>query len=344
MRYVVVGCGNVGMELARRWSAAGHHVVGTTTSAERTTEVGTVCADVVVLRGSDQAAVQRATHDADAVVLTVSPRISRAFDARDRVREYADTLTASATTAARVHPRVVFTGSVSVYGAGTGAVIDESSPLTDDNDASPRNFIAAERAVLSGGAVVRIPDVYGHPRDLDYPSRVKLAHELLGGSVPFAPDALLYRIDYRDAPPHSTWWSPAGLAGVYNAVPDAVVPPTNREVFRRDLRGRGLARPDLPRRDPDPGRPGVLGEAARRGFRVHVFPVRCRAVRRPKASAGVRHMPEQNALPLTAADPMTSPIAYRPGIVRPSARRTRRSVSTSTPAKVMSVTGWFSIA
>ncbi len=245
MRYVVIGCGNVGMELARRWSAAGHHVVGTTTSAERVAEVGTVCADVAVLRGSDEAAVQRATRDADAVVLTVSPRISRAFDARDRVREYADTLTASAVTVARVHPRVVFTSSVSVYGAGTGAVIDESSALTDDEDASPRNFISAERAVLSapGGAVVRIPDVYGHPRDLDYPSRVKMAHELLGGSVPFAPDALLYRIDYRDAAAALELVVEAGLAGVYNAVPDAVVPPTNREVFGAICAAEGW--PDL---------------------------------------------------------------------------------------------------
>ncbi|MDG6107001.1 NAD(P)-binding domain-containing protein [Dactylosporangium aurantiacum] len=246
MRYVVIGCGNVGMELARRWSAAGHHVVGTTTSPARVAEVAGVCADVAVLRGSDEGAVRRAARGADAVVLTVSPRVGRAFDARDRVQEYADTLTASAATAARVHPRVVFTSSVSVYGAGTGALIDEDSPLTGDHDASPRNFIAAERAVLDaspGGAVVRIPDVYGHPRDLDYPARVRLAHELLGGSVPFAADALLYRIDYRDAAAALDLVVRAGLTGVYNAVPDAVVPPTNREVFGAICAGQG--RPDL---------------------------------------------------------------------------------------------------
>ncbi|MGI5183253.1 NAD-binding protein [Dactylosporangium sp. CA-152071] len=245
MRYVVIGCGNVGMELAGRWSAAGHHVVGTTTSQRRVAEVGAVCADVVVLRGSDEGAVRRATRDADAVVLTVSPRVSRGFDARERVAEYADTLTASAATAARVHPRVVFTSSVSVYGAGEGAVVDEESPLTVSDDASPRNFIAAERAVLGGdnGAVVRIPDVYGHPRDLDYPSRVRMAHELLGGSVPFAPDALLYRIDYRDAAAALDLVVSAGLAGVYNAVPDAVLPPTNREAFGAICAAEG--RPDL---------------------------------------------------------------------------------------------------
>ncbi|MET7394520.1 NAD-dependent epimerase/dehydratase family protein [Dactylosporangium sp. NPDC005572] len=244
MRYLIVGCGNVGMELGRRWTAAGHRVTGTTTSPGRVAEVGAVCSDVAVLRGSDADAMARAARDVDAVVLTVSPRISKAFDAADRVQEYADTLTASATVAAGVHPRVVFTSSVSVYGAGEGATVAESSPLTRDDDASPRNFIAAEKAVLAaGGAVVRIPDVYGHPRDLDYPARVRLAHELLGGSVPFDGDALLYRIDYRDAAAALDFVVTNGLTGVYNAVPDATVPPTNRDVFSRICADEGW--PDL---------------------------------------------------------------------------------------------------
>ncbi|NBE83487.1 NAD(P)-binding domain-containing protein [Micromonospora rubida] len=233
MRYVIIGCGNVGMELARRWVSAGHHVVGTTTSPERVPELAPVCTEVAVLRGSDRAAVERATRDADAVVLTVSPRIARAFDADQRIAEYADTLTASARTAAAAHPRVIFTSSVSVYGAGHGALVDEATPVTDDPDASPRNFIAAEAAVLAAprGAALRIPDVYGHPRDLDYPTRVKLAHEMLGGSVPFSADALHYRIDYRDAAAALDFVVSRDLTGVFNAVPDAAVPQTNRAVL-----------------------------------------------------------------------------------------------------------------
>lgn len=241
MRYLVVGCGNVGMELARRWSAAGHHVVGTTTSPARVGEVGEVCAAVAVLRGADRAALAEAAAGADAVVLTVSPRVARAFDAAARVQEYADTLTATARAAVAVHPRVVFTSSASVYGAGTGALVTEATPLTADEDASPRNFIAAERAVLdAGGAVVRIPDVYGHPRDIDYPARVRMAHELLGGSVPFAAEALLYRIDYRDAAAALEFVVARGLTGAYNAVPDAVVPPTNRVAFAEICAAEGL--------------------------------------------------------------------------------------------------------
>ncbi|MET7424282.1 NAD(P)H-binding protein [Dactylosporangium sp. NPDC005555] len=245
MRYLVVGCGNVGMELARRWTAAGHHVTGTTTSPGRVDEIAAVCASVAVLRGSDRAGIERAAAGADAVVITVSPRVGRAFDARDRVAEYADTLTATARTAADLHPRVVFTSSISVYGAGAGPLVDESGPLTTDPDASPRNFIAAEEAVLAHarGAVLRIPDVYGHPRDLDYPARVRLAHRLLGGSVPFAGDALLYRIDYRDAAAALDFVVTRDLAGAWNAVPDAAVPPANRAFFAAVAEAEGL--PDL---------------------------------------------------------------------------------------------------
>ncbi|MEU5988067.1 NAD(P)-binding domain-containing protein [Spirillospora sp. NPDC047418] len=245
MRYVVIGCGNVGMELARRWLAQGHEVVGTTTSPERAGELREVCSDVAVLRGSDQAAVEAATRGADAVVLTVSPRMSRAFDASQRVAEYHDTLTASARTAVAVHPRVVFTSSGSVYGAGSGTLIDETAPTTPDEDASPRNFIAAEEAVLAspGGAVLRIPDVYGHPRDIDYPARVRFAHEVLGGSVPFSAGALLYRIDYRDAAAALDFVVSEGLTGAFNAFPDAAVPPTNAAAFGEICAAEGL--PDL---------------------------------------------------------------------------------------------------
>ncbi|MFG2248224.1 NAD-dependent epimerase/dehydratase family protein [Spirillospora sp. NPDC048823] len=233
MRYLIIGCGHIGTELARRWTSAGHHVVGTTTSPGRVAELGQICSGVAVLRGADREAVARAADGADAVVLTVSPRLQRSFDAAQRVAEYADTLTASARTAVAAHPRVVFTSSSSVYGAGDGALLDEEAPTTADTDASPRNFVAAEQAVLSSprGAVVRIPDVYGHPDDIDYPTRVKFAHDVLGGSVPFSADALLYRIDYRDAAAALDFVVTRELTGVYNAVPDETVPPTNAAAF-----------------------------------------------------------------------------------------------------------------
>ncbi|MBA2893535.1 nucleoside-diphosphate-sugar epimerase [Nonomuraea soli] len=287
----------MGLELARLLTGAGHVVVGTTTTPGRVAELAAVCAEVVVLRGSDRAAVARAVEGADAVVLTVGPRLARAVDAAAREAEYTDTLVTTARTAAAVHDRVVFASSGSVYGSGVskdaapsdgggraapgdlvdaddgdgsstgagadgyesstgagadgdghstgaGAVLDESSPTTDSPDPSPRSYLAAERAVLSapGGAVVRIPDVHGHPADLDYPARVRFAHSHLGGAVPFAADALLYRIDYRDAAAALAFVVTEGLTGVYNAYPDAETPPTNAEAFAAICDAEGLPR------------------------------------------------------------------------------------------------------
>ncbi len=244
MRYLIVGCGNVGMELARALTADGQIVIGTTTTPDRVPQVREVCADVAVLHGDDGAAVAAAAAGVDAVVVTVSPRLTRAVSPQLRAEEYAAALTATARSAAAAHDRVVLASSTSVYGRAADAVapLDETAPTTDSADPSPVNFLAAERAVLASprGAAVRLPDVYGHPRDLDYVRRVELAHSMMGGRVPFCPDALLYRIDYRDAALALRHVAEHGLAGVFNAVPDAQTPPTNAEVFSAITTAAGL--------------------------------------------------------------------------------------------------------
>ncbi|TDC57508.1 hypothetical protein E1281_04735 [Actinomadura sp. KC345] len=105
--------------------------------------------------------------------MAISAR-SRRGAGRPPVTGCADTLTASARTAVAAHPRVVFTGSSSVYGAGEGALIDEGTPATTDADAA-LDFVVA-----------------------------------------------------RD------------LTGVYNAVPDETVPPTNAEAFGEICAAAGL--------------------------------------------------------------------------------------------------------
>ncbi|MFI6653081.1 NAD-binding protein [Streptomyces sp. NPDC050529] len=242
MRYVVIGCGNVGGGVARLLRADGHEVVGTTTSEERRAEVAEVCGEAVVLSGRDTEAIRRVAEGADGLVLTASPRLRRALDPAARAAEYADSLVATAWAAATAHPRVVMAGSVSVYGDAAGPVVDENTAPTTSEDVSPRSFLAAEAAVLAlpGGAVVRLPDVTGHPGDLDDTARVRLAHEHLGGTVPFAAGALRHRIDHQDAAGALAFVLTEQLSGLYNAVPDTTVPPTNAESFGKVCAAAGL--------------------------------------------------------------------------------------------------------
>ena len=79
--------------------------------------------------------------------------------------------------------------------------------------------------------MLRLADVYGHPRDIDFTSRVKLAHQYMGGSVPFAAEGRLHRVHVEDVAAAVVHVLTHDLTGVYNCVPDAAPAPTNGETF-----------------------------------------------------------------------------------------------------------------
>lgn len=246
MRYVIIGCGNVGMELARRWTAAGHEVVGTTTTPDRVPQLKEVCAEAVVLRGSEADKVRPLVAVADGVVIAVSPRRDRLMRRRDRVVELRDTLVGTAHTVVAAHRRVVLLSTTAVYGdAGedpTGAPVDERTTWTIDLEPAGQAYGTAERTVLElpGGTVLRLPVIYNQQAGMDPRSRLRHAHEWLDGGVPLCADSLAYGVDSRDATAAVEFVMARGLTGVYNVVPDDHVPPTFAEAFGRLATEAGL--------------------------------------------------------------------------------------------------------
>ena len=237
MKILLLGMGFVGSQVAVLLREAGHHVIGTTTTPDKVAHLQTLCERVLVLRGSESEKIRDAAHECDAVMVTVGPNLQRANNPATRAEEYRQALVLTCTNAAHAHAHCIFSSSLSVYGdggAGT-AEITENTPLTDSADVSPQNYKLAEAAVLthSQGAVLRLPDVYGAARDLSYVERVKLGHTLMGGRVPFAPDALLYRIHYIDAARALVHALEKNLRGAYNVVDNSTLPPTNQAVFDR---------------------------------------------------------------------------------------------------------------
>jgi nucleoside-diphosphate-sugar epimerase len=233
---VIIGCGTIGMELARTWMAAGHEVIGTTTTAQRLAEVARVCKEAVQLDGTDRERVAATVTDAHVVVLAARPRIRDSMTRTGRAAEYRSTLVGSAHSVVAAHRRVVFLSSTAVYGdggAGTGPV-DEQSPRSIDLEPATQHYSGAERVVLQSGhgLVLRLPDVYGPANEVEDEARLRLGHEL-GGALPVAGDALHYWIDYRQAAAATAFAVAHGLTGIYNAVPDASVPPTFAERFDR---------------------------------------------------------------------------------------------------------------
>ena len=241
MRVLVIGAGNVGAEVARHLTDRGDHVVATTTTPSRVPEVEAVATEAEVLLGSDREAVSRAAAGSDAIVVTVSPPVTKAMTADQREASYREVLAATCENAVAANPRTIFFSSISVYGDAAGEITEET-PLTRDRDPSGRWFAAAEDAVLSSpsGAVLRAPDIYGHPNDIDFTTRVRFAHSHFGGSVPFDAEATFNRLHHLDAVGAVVHLLDEGLSGVFNAVPPATWG-TNGEVFDLLADQAGLA-------------------------------------------------------------------------------------------------------
>ena len=236
MRVLVIGAGLVGRELATRLKAQGHEVVATTTTPEKVEALREVASEVHVLRGSDTEAVAKAAAGADAVVVCAGPDARKSMTAEERAATYDEVLVQTARSVVAGTPdtaRIVALSSLSVYGdaADDWDEVTEDAPLTTAADASPQKFQEMERIYLDrpGSVVFRCADIFGG-QDLPIADKVKFAHTVLGGSVPFTGDALLYRVHVNDVIAAVEHALQNDLAGVYNLTHEGV-PATNRERF-----------------------------------------------------------------------------------------------------------------
>jgi nucleoside-diphosphate-sugar epimerase len=239
MKLLILGAGNAGLEVATSARARGWQIVATTTRESRLSELREFADEARVVLGADREAVAQAAQGCDAVLVSVSPPIMQARTAEERQESYRDVLVESCRSAAAACDQMVFLSSISVYGDGrqeAGQALTEQSPrAADSTEPSTIYYSQAEDAVLSipGGCVLRLPDIYGHPRDIDFTARVALAHEHMGGSVSFAAQGRLHRIHVEDVAEAVIFALTHQLIGVYNCVPDLVASPTNKEVFDR---------------------------------------------------------------------------------------------------------------
>ena len=249
MRVLVIGAGLVGQELTRQLRADGHTVVATTTTPEKVEGLRAVADDVRVLRGSDADAVAAALADVDAVAVCAGPSAQRGMTPEDRAATYREILvdTARNVVAADFDGPVVALSSLSVYGdaADGEPLVTETSPLTDYDDASPQSFQEMERTYLEGApdraCVFRCADIFGG-EDPPIEAKVQMAHQYLGGSVPFADKGLFYRVEVRDVAGAVRHAITNGLTGVFNLT-HPEVPPSNAACF--DTIGAKLGLPPL---------------------------------------------------------------------------------------------------
>lgn len=184
MKVVIVGCGYVGLELARQLAARGHETTGVRRSDAGLDAIASVGADSADGNGgTDDAAPVSAVRadatdpdsleklpDADAVVFAASSG-GRGADAAREV--YVDGLrNVIEEYGARMQSpdRLVYTSSTGVYGDHDGAWVDEETPIEPTTEKT-RVLARAERVAVEtagdvgiDGTVARFAGLYGPDR------------------------------------------------------------------------------------------------------------------------------------------------------------------------------------
>jgi nucleoside-diphosphate-sugar epimerase len=281
MKILVIGAGLVGTLTGARLRELGHEVAATTTTPGKVDGLLEKFDEVLVLRGSDREAVRAALEGRDAVVVAAGPNAQSSMTPEERAITYREILVETAesvvgaTNDVDAPPYIVALSSTSVYGNAQDHVaqISEDGPVTDSTDPSPTMFLAMEKVYLAapdeGGAadracVFRCGDIFG-AGDPPVEAKVAMAHQYLGGSVPFSGDALFYRLAVEDAADAVVHAIESRITGIHNLT-HAEVPPTNAAIFDALSASQGL--PALTYRDEiaSPQRPISVSKLAASGF------------------------------------------------------------------------------
>ena len=178
MRVVIVGCGYVGMELARQLAERGHDASGVRRSADGLDAIQELDEGIGRSDGGISAIRADATDpssleslpDADAVVFAASSGGRGAKAARsvyvDGLQNVIDEYGSRATTP----DRLVYTSSTGVYGDHDGAWVDEETPIEPTTEKT-RVLAEAERVAVEeskevgiDGTVARFAGLYGPDR------------------------------------------------------------------------------------------------------------------------------------------------------------------------------------
>ncbi|MCC5825014.1 NAD-dependent epimerase/dehydratase family protein [Alkalimonas sp.] len=243
MHCFILGLGHIGKALAKALKQQGHRVSGSTTSPEKVAALSELVDAVHVLKGEESDKLRQAAAGCDLIIVTVAPNVRQTRTREERETHYHQVLELSCRHAAAACQRVIFLSSFSVYGDGGNGTdpISENTPTANHDEPSSKYYQAAEQAVLQhrSGCVLRYPDMYGAPGDLDFPARVRMALDYFGGKTVFSADAPLYAIHFDDVVRSVLHAIEQQLSGIYNVCDNERVPYSNQQVFDAICRHHG---------------------------------------------------------------------------------------------------------
>jgi nucleoside-diphosphate-sugar epimerase len=178
MHVTIIGCGYVGLELARQLLADGHAVVGVRRSETGLDAVEATGATPVAADATDPDSLS-ALPDTDAVVFAASSGGRGAEAARAVYVEGLRNVVRGYGARASPPDRLVYTSSTGVYGDHGGDWVDEETPLDPTTDKT-RVLAEAERVAREEAAAVGIDGTVARFAGLYGPDRYRLERYLEG--------------------------------------------------------------------------------------------------------------------------------------------------------------------
>lgn len=161
-KILIVGCGDIGGEVAKRLAEAGHQVTGLKRHPpEQVDNINYVAADITV---SSQ--LQNLSKDFDFVFFILSPTGRTEESYRAIYATGLDNLLNHFANA-KQSPRWFFTSSTSVYAQSQGEWVDENS-ITQPENVNSQLIKEAEQKIISANPeniVVRFSGIYGEGRE-----------------------------------------------------------------------------------------------------------------------------------------------------------------------------------
>ncbi len=231
MKISILGCGWVGLALSRALSARGHTLRGSSTRAEKLSELAE--AGAIPYRLELTPALTGDPGDffgADALVLTLPPK-RRSEDVRQR---YPAQIQEVLRHTPKATP-ILFTGSTSVYADGDalGRTVDEEDAGGALTESGAAILEAEAHLRRRGTTTLRLAGLYGYDRQ---PGRRLSGRELTGGDVRVnlvhRDDVVAVMLKIIEA---------GGWGETFNVCADAH--PTRREVYTRQAERGGFAPP-----------------------------------------------------------------------------------------------------
>lgn len=235
MKIAIIGCGYVGMAVARQWHQQGYEVTVTTTTPERVAALQEIATRVIVARGDDRIALQEVVQNQEVVLLSVGAKGSNLYE--ETYLTTAKNLVAAVKEAPSVK-QIIYTSSCTVYGDKNDQWVDEETPLAPMTK-NGEILAATEQVLLQAASenlrvcILRLAGIYGSNRELK-----KIFQNVFGTIRPGSGDYFTNWIHLDDIVGAIEFVRSRQLQGIYNLADDEIL--TGRELLARLSERYGL--------------------------------------------------------------------------------------------------------